>query len=65
MALNGLIVESVGLQENKLEYLLTSLKAKQNWVPFTNKLAAKQMFSDINLGAIQIKLGGLMKKSDG
>ena len=65
MALSGLIVESNGLCENKLEYLLTSLKAKQSWVPFTNKLASKQLYQDINLGKIEIKLGGAMKKSDG
>jgi len=33
-----LLFESHGVQENPMEYLMLSVKAKIDWVPFGNKI---------------------------
>ena len=52
----SLAVESKGLKESSMEYIMLSMKAKQDWVPFGNKLMQRQMGQDIDYSLIEFKI---------
>ena len=58
LTLKELTSESEALMENKLEYMLVCLKAKQNWIPFGNLIEKRRIYSDINFGELEFKKPG-------
>ena len=48
--------ESRGLREHVTDYILLSMIAKQNWLPYGNKLKSCQIGQDIDFSMIEIKL---------
>lgn len=48
--------ESSGLKEHWLEYMMLSMKAKQDWVPFGDEIKHRTMDSDINYSLIEFKM---------
>lgn len=56
----NLYMESRGLQENLLEYIMTSVKAKQDWVPFGYMLQEGQIEKTfIDYSRIEFKIWGI------
>ena len=51
-----LYLESKGLDEYLIEFIMTSVKAKQDWVPFGNKIRYAQMEKDIDYSIIEFKV---------
>ena len=50
-------IESNGIKENWLEYMLISVKAKQNWVPFGSAIEAKKDIDhNLDYNNIQYKI---------
>lgn len=62
--LKDLFSESEALGEDKLEYLLICLKAKQSWIPFGTQLEKNHLTRDINFGNILMKKSGRALGSD-
>jgi hypothetical protein len=50
-----LIIESNGLKEHWVEFIMLSMKAKQDWVPYGNSLMMRSMDRDINYSIIEFK----------
>ena len=55
-ALLTLYIESNGLKEKLIEYVMLSLKAKQDWVPYGNRLKTRSIGMDIDYGLIEFKI---------
>ena len=51
-----LYFESNGLGEQFMEYIMTSVKAKQDWVPFGNKIRLAIVEKDTDFSRIEFKL---------
>lgn len=51
-ALIAIKIESLGLREYFLEYLMLSVKAKQDWVPFGNQIKNREIRQDIDYSLI-------------
>jgi len=49
-------MESRGLDENIMEYIMLSLKAKQDWVPYKNSLIDEGLDHHINYDTIKYKI---------
>lgn len=64
MAVSALVFESRAMQENFMEYLFISLKAKICWVPYVNALEKNKLYQDINFDDIRLRQGGALKKTD-
>ena len=47
--------ESKGLKESSMEYVMLSMKAKLDWVPYGNKLMHRQIGQDIDYSLIEFK----------
>ena len=47
-----LYFESKGFHEHPCEYIMLSMKAKQDWIPFGNKIKDKSISFDINYSLI-------------
>ena len=62
--LSGLFYQSGELREDKLEYLMTCLKAKQNWIPFGMSYERNTQRKDINYGQLELKKSTGLMKSD-
>lgn len=52
----NLVVESQGLKEHPVEFIMLSMKAKQDWVPYGNSLMMRSMDYDINYSMIEFKI---------
>lgn len=55
-ALVGLWIESGGLKENFFEYIMLSVKAKQDWVPYGNQIKNRIIGQDIDYSLIEFKI---------
>ena len=49
-------IESKGLKEQFLEYVMLSVKAKQDWVPFGNQIKSREIKQDIDYSLIEFKI---------
>ena len=49
----NLFIESHGLKEHWLEFIMLSMKAKQDWVPYGNSLMMRSMDQEINYSLIE------------
>jgi hypothetical protein len=54
--LTTLWVESHGMKENFIAYIMTSVKAKQDWVPFGYLLRERKVFKDLDYSRIEFKI---------
>ena len=52
----AIFTESKGLHESMLEYLMISMKAKQDWVPYGNCLMRRDIEQDIDYSYIEFKM---------
>lgn len=52
----NLFTESNGLHESWLEYMMTCLKAKQDWVPYGNCLMRREVTQNIDFSFIEFKM---------
>lgn len=52
----NLYFESKGLKENFVEYVMTSVKAKQDWVPFGYMVRESTIKSDLDFSRIEFKI---------
>ena len=50
-----LVATSEGLDEDPLGYLLICLKAKNDWLPFGNKLRKNELKHDLYLGPVELQ----------
>ena len=48
------------LKEDKLEYLLVCMKARQGWIPFGNILENRKLFEDIDFGNMELRKKGML-----
>lgn len=64
LTISGLIFQSDALKEDRLEYVLICMKAKQSWIPFGNLLERRQVFHDIDFGDLYLKKKKGMTNSD-
>ncbi len=51
-----LCIESKGYHEHPCEYIMLSMKAKQDWIPFGNQIKANSIKFDINYSLIELRL---------
>lgn len=49
-------MESNGLKENSYEYIMLSVKAKTNWVPYGNRIKNRDIGQDIDYSLIEFKV---------
>ena len=49
-------IESHGLGEDSLEFIMTSVKAKQDFVPHGEKIKSCQLVHDLNFSRIEFKI---------
>lgn len=52
-------VESSGVEENLLEYAMLSVKAKQDWIPFGNKLMRGDLDRNLDYNSLRFKINWL------
>lgn len=52
----SLWIESNGLKENFIEYVMTSIKAKQDWVPFGYKVRNNEIEYNLDFSRIEFKI---------
>ena len=52
-------VESAGVEENLLEYAMLSVKAKQDWIPFGNKLMRGALDRNLDYNSLRYKINWL------
>lgn len=64
-ALLALKIEATGLKEYFLEYVMLSVKAKQDWVPFGNQIKNRDIMQDIDYSLIEFKIPGRITDSIG
>jgi hypothetical protein len=55
----ALYIESRGLEEPFMEFIMTSVKAKQDWVPHGDKIRYAKIGQDIDFSRIEFKMGPL------
>lgn len=51
-----LYIESKGFQEVACEYIILSMKAKPDWIPFGNVLKNKKLLNNVDFTIIELKL---------
>jgi hypothetical protein len=52
----SLWTESKGLRERPIEYIMLSMKAKLDWVPYGNKLMQRGIGQDVDYSYLEFKL---------
>lgn len=57
-AYSTLAYQSKTLHEDKFEYILVCMKARQGWIPFGNILEGKRLFNNVDFGSTQLKKTG-------
>ena len=54
-----LSLESWGLGEVFIEYLMRSMRAKLDWVPYHRKIRQRKLRQNVNFNTLELKLPGL------
>lgn len=57
--MSTLKIESRGLQEVFVEYLMMNMKAKMSWVPYARKIRHRKLRQDIDFNILEFKIWGL------